>query len=84
MSGKTNDSLARGIVYTSAVTPSDSADLPNGVTRAIMVNESGDVAVQYRNGASDTLTLFSGTVYPIRAARILSTGTTATGIKACY
>jgi hypothetical protein len=34
MSGKTNNSFTRQIAFTAPVTPSDSEDLPRGVTRA--------------------------------------------------
>lgn len=81
---KTNSSFARQIAYTKAVTPNDSADLPGGATRAIMVGEAGDVAVTYVNGATDTIYLLAGIVHPIQVARVRSTGTTATGVKACY
>ena len=63
------------------VTPADGSDLPT-TTRALMVSSAGDVAVLLKNG--DTLTfpgLTPGVIYPIRAQRVLATGTGATGIK---
>lgn len=63
------------------VTPDDATDL-SGLTRAIILGGSGDVAVVLKNG--DTLTLpalAAGVIYPLRAVRVLATGTTATGIK---
>lgn len=84
MSGKSNGTFSRQIAYTEAVTTSDSTDLPGGVTRALMVGADGDVAVVYANGTSDTLYLLAGVVHPIQVARIKSTGTTATDIKAGY
>lgn len=84
MSGKSNGTFSRQVAYTEAVTPNDSADLPGGVTRALMVGADGDVAVTYANGVSDTLYLLAGVVHPIQVARIKSTGTTATSIKAGY
>jgi hypothetical protein len=84
MSGKSNGTFSRQVAYTEAVTPNDSTDLPGGVTRAIMVGADGDVVVNYANGTSDTLYLLAGVVHPIQVARIKSTGTTATSIKAAY
>ena len=84
MSGKTNNSYARQIAYTRAVTPNDSTNLPGGVTRALLVGADGNVAVVYANGSEDTLFLAAGIVHPISVARVKSTGTTATGVKAGY
>ena len=63
------------------ITPDDGADLPK-VTRGLMVATAGDVAVKFKSG--DTLTLpglTPGVVYPLRVARVMATGTTATGLK---
>jgi len=63
------------------ISPNDTADLSQ-VTRAIMVGGAGDLAVQFKNGGIVTLPALSpGVVYPFRAARVLATGTTATGVK---
>ena len=60
-----------------AVTPNDAADLPE-VTRAIYVGTGGDLTVRMLTG--ETLT-FAGiapaSLLPVRATRILATGTTA-------
>lgn len=67
-----------------SVTPNDSTDL-TAVTRAIYVGGFGDMAVIMKNGQTVTFTnLESGVVYPYRVSRILSTGTTATGIIALW
>lgn len=81
---KTNASYSRQIAYTEAVTPADGTDLPGGPTRALLVGGDGDVAVVYANGMSDTIYLLAGVVHPISVARVKSTGTTATNIKAGY
>jgi len=66
-----------------AVTPA-AADLPF-VTRALMVGGGGDVAVVMRNGDTVTLPgLQPGALYPVRVARVLVAGTTATGILGLY
>ena len=63
------------------VVPEDGVYLEK-VTRALMITGAGDVAVTLKNGDAITLPgLTPGVIYPIRAARIAATGTTATGIK---
>lgn len=65
-------------------TPDDSADLPT-LPRALIVAGGGDVALVFKDGTSMTLPgLSAGVIYPVRIARILATGTTATGIKGLY
>jgi len=80
---KTNNSYARQIAFTRAVTPSDTTDLQFGPTRALMVGTDGSVAVTYANGMTDTLYLIAGVVHPISVVRV-RTGGTATLIKAGY
>lgn len=63
-----------------AVTPSDSADLPDGYVRAFSANAAGNIAYTTTGGSSGTLTVVAGTIYYLRIARIKATGTTATGI----
>jgi len=66
------------------VTPTDGADLAT-LPRAIMVAGGGDLAVVLKDGSLLTLPgLAAGVIYPIRAMRVLATGTTATGIKGLY
>ena len=67
-----------------AVTPADGADQAQ-VCRAIWIGGSGDLKVTTRGG--DTFTLVgvpAGTLLPLRATRIWSTGTTATNLVALY
>lgn len=59
-------------------TASDSADLAYN-TRALVVGVAGNVKLTDPDGNTDTFALPSG-VIPIRAQRIWSTGTTATGL----
>lgn len=85
MSGKTNTSAVRQVALTVSVTPSNSVDLPRGDTRAVYVGGTGDLAVTYPSGTEDTITsLTPGLFHPLVVRRIRATGTTATGIKACY
>ncbi|WP_338549492.1 spike base protein, RCAP_Rcc01079 family [Roseovarius phycicola] len=63
------------------ITPEDANDLAT-IPRAIMVAGAGDLNVVLKTG--DTLTLpglTPGVIYPFRVVRVLSTGTTATGLK---
>ncbi|TMV05598.1 hypothetical protein FGK63_16275 [Ruegeria sediminis] len=63
------------------IVPDDGTDLP-ALPRALMVTVGGDVAVQFRDGATLTLPgLTPGVIYPLRPVRVLATGTTATGLK---
>ena len=69
------------------VTPSDSTDLPNGVSRGLLFTTSGNVTFITAKGTQVTIpvnTNWFGAVQFIRAKRILATGTTSTGIFACY
>jgi hypothetical protein len=64
-----------------AITPSDSADIPNGMIRGFYVAVAGDVKCTMGDGAVCTWpALSAGVPHPIQAKRIWSTGTTATGI----
>lgn len=63
-----------------AITPADGSDLAE-VTRSIYVGGAGAVSATMASGATVTfLGLAAGTILPIRARRIRSTGTTATAI----
>lgn len=64
---------------------SDSADLSK-ITRDIFIGTGGDIVVVYAGDASQrTLkNLPSGERLPIRARRVLSTGTTATNLVGEY
>ncbi|NRB04233.1 MAG: hypothetical protein HRU30_13330 [Rhodobacteraceae bacterium] len=66
------------------VVPNDSVDLPI-LTRALYVGGAGDVSVAFDDGTILTLpNLAAGVIYPIRAARVMAAGTTATAIKGLY
>lgn len=67
-----------------AITKSDSADLAV-VSRAIYVGGAGDVKVVTLGGETTTFVgVPAGTVLPVRAKRVLSTGTTATNMVNMY
>lgn len=63
-----------------AIVPSDGADLAE-VTRALYVGGAGDVALRMAGGELVTLAnLPAGTLIPLRVARVLASGTTATAL----
>ena len=64
------------------VTPSDSAQL-SGV-RGLFVGGAGNVEVVAEGGGQATFAAVAGQILPVRAVKVLSTGTTATGIVALY
>ncbi|MGL5011504.1 MAG: spike base protein, RCAP_Rcc01079 family [Paracoccaceae bacterium] len=65
------------------VTPSDGADLPKIFAR-ITALVGGNVAVVCSGGGTVTLAIAAGGVLPVFVDRVLSTGTTATGLVALY
>lgn len=77
---------ARGAGSLKAVTPANS-DLPSGVTRALWIGGTGDVAIVAENDGTTAVTIVgvpAGTLLPVRAKRVNSTNTTATAIVALY
>lgn len=66
-------------------TASNTVDDPAGISRAICVNGSGDVAmILAGESTAMTETLTAGVVYPYAVKRVLVTGTDATGIRLLY
>lgn len=67
-----------------AVTPNDTTDL-GFVTRAIFCGGAGTIAVNMAaTGANVSFTVAAGQILPIRVARILATGTSATNVVALW
>jgi hypothetical protein len=67
-----------------AVTPSDTTDFAI-LPRAIYVGVTGTIAATLAGGQSVTFQAVpAGSLLPIRMARILATGTTASGIVALW
>lgn len=64
-----------------AVVPSDSADL-DLITRAIAVGTEGFVNLTTISGTTGRVFIVPGAPFPIRARRIMATGTTADHIVA--
>jgi len=65
-----------------AVTPNDATDLAT-TSRALYVGTAGNLAVTTVGGSTVTLVGVSGWV-PVRVARVLATGTTASDIVALW
>lgn len=73
-------SLAGPATHVFAVAPSDTADLLEAV-RALYVGSGGTVSLRTVSGATATfLSVPAGSILPVRADRVLQTGTTATDI----
>ena len=64
-----------------AITPNDSTDLEH-TTRAIYTGSGGDIArILVDDSASVTLSVVpAGVILPVQVKRILSTGTTSSGM----
>ena len=62
------------------VVPSDTQNLQHA-TRAINVSGAGVVRVTTTGGEVADVFLAAGVAFPLRAVRVWSTGTTATGIR---
>lgn len=65
------------------VTPDDGADLVHP-SRAINVSGAGAVRVTTMTGDTATVHVAAGIAFPVRAARIWATGTTASGVVVMY
>ncbi len=78
-----NSDSSQSAQYAASVTPSDSADLTYR-TRAIYVGGDGSVVASIGGTNVTFVGVVAGTVLPIQADRILSTGTTATNIVALW
>lgn len=63
-----------------AISPNDNADLPE-ITRALYIGGDGDIVLTTKGGTQITFTgVIASSFLPIRASRILATGTTAANI----
>jgi hypothetical protein len=63
------------------ITPSDAADLADGIAEGLYVGVSGSVAINDPFGHAATFSAVpAGQVLPIKVRRLKATGTTATGI----
>jgi hypothetical protein len=67
-----------------AVAPSDTQDLPLGLTRGLFVGQAGVFAVHDERGVVVSFVSNDAQYHPLRVRRVLATGSTATGIVALY
>jgi hypothetical protein len=74
--------LATSPLYAN-VTPSDGTDLAY-ISRWLIIGVAGNIKVTPPLGAAAVTIAVPAGVIPIQAARVWSTGTTATGIVALY
>ena len=76
----------QGATRVRLLTPSDTAELPLGVCRALWVGGAGNVAVKaIDDTAAVTISgVAAGTVLPVACRYVMSTNTTATLIVALY
>ena len=65
------------------ITPDDDADLPGGITRAIVVGTAGDIKSSTASGNVRTA-YFPVGMFPIQLRRVYATGTDAANIVALY
>jgi len=73
-------SLTSPATHGFAVTPSDTLDLSE-MTRAIYVGSGGTLALRLLSGQTVTFAgIAAGSILPVRADRVLATGTTAGSI----
>lgn len=68
----------------SAITKSDSANFPLGISDAIYVGGAGVVVAVQEDGNTASFTAVAGEVLPIAAKRVNDTNTTATLMIALY
>ncbi len=71
------------IQHAATVAPSDTNDLAH-VTRALYLGAAGDVAVQMKDGTAVTFVGMGAGWHPVRVARVMATGTTASDILGCW
>lgn len=69
-----------------AVTPTDATALPNGLTRALFITGTGNVACTLADGTTTCVLtgVPANTIVPISVKIVANTSTTATGIYALY
>lgn len=78
----------RPATHQALVTPSDTADLPDGPCRSVFVGVAGTVALIAEDDAASTQVTWTIAavpyVIPVAARRVMSTNTTSTNIIALY
>ena len=84
MADYSGDGNGNPAIYAFDISPSDSIELA-AYPRAIWVGGAGNLALVTTGGSTVTLQgIVAGTLLPIRAKKVLSTGTTATLLVGLY
>lgn len=84
MADFSGDGNGNPAIYAFTISPSDSIELA-AYPRAIWVGGAGNLALVTTGGSTVTLEgIVAGTLLPIRAKKVLSTGTTATLLVGLY
>jgi hypothetical protein len=79
-----NAGLESPVENGASVTPNDSTDLPT-TSRALWVGTGGTLVLTLKGGSSVILqNVPDGSLLPVRASRVLSTGGTASNIVALW
>ena len=66
------------------ITPSDVADLPNNTRQIRVTGTAGNLACLWQDGQTRTIPVLANDILDWRVSRVLSTGTTATGLWGFY
>lgn len=67
-----------------AVAPSDVADLPDGIPKALLVGGAGAISIIAADDTAAVTIIVQAGVLSVRVKRVRLTGTTATSIVALY
>lgn len=70
-------------INTTPVTPSDTVDLPNGITTGLLCTTAGAISVNLPGAGTAVLQMVLGQFILINVQRVLATGTTG-AVSAAY
>lgn len=75
-----------GAIYNkaAAITTSNTVNIPEGPTDAIVVGGTGNLVAVFENDVAVTLAVTAAQLLPVRIKRVNATSTTATGLVALY
>jgi len=78
--------IREGPIYNkaAAITTSNTVNIPQGPTDALLIGSSGNVAAVFENDDVVVLAVSAPVVLPVRVKRVNATSTTATGLAALY
>jgi hypothetical protein len=75
-----------GAIYNKAatITISDTVNIPQGLTDALLVGSTGVVQAVFENDVVVALTVTGPIILPVKVKRVNAASTTATGLVALY